>query len=306
MAVFASLRAIAFPPPPHPPPSGPLPDLPLEAAAGTPPPTPRNANHLYGEYSWPSLNMFALQSRLEGVVAEAEEDDRPKEVSEAEDSRPEELNDDHRYPSFSINQLVTTMQTLVSSSSLGNDLYNCPTPKLISLAHTLREDFEDIRREFLPATEEELRGYLEAKADYHHQVTVLHIDSGFCSEGCPLEEDCAFFEEGCPYRLGHECWGSRGCGHALLEGYGEDFWDGDGDGGVWFHDAECKEREEDVAGATGSSDCYHRREGYRTACWLEEEDTDAEDTEGERYDTCWGDWRESHGEDTRRYGGYWC
>lgn len=305
MAVFASVRAIAFPPPPHSPPSGPLPDLPLEAAADTPPPTPRNANHLYGEYSWPSLDMFELQSRLEDVVAEAEEDDSPNDVSETEDNRPGELDDDHNCVSFSINQLVTTMQTLVSSSPLGNDLYNCPTPKLISLAHTLRKDFENIRPEYLPANEEELIDYLAAKADYHHQVTMLQIDSGFCFQGCPLEEDCAFFEEGCPYRLRHECCGSRGCGVVPLEEYGEDFWDGDGNGETWFDDTECNEREEDVAGAASFSECYDHPEGYQTTCWHEEE-PDVEDLEGEQYGTYWGDGRESHGEDTRRYGGYWC
>ncbi|KAL8905997.1 MAG: hypothetical protein Q9207_002282 [Kuettlingeria erythrocarpa] len=303
MAVFASLRAIAFPPPAHPPPSGPLPDLPLEAAAGTPPPTPRNANHLYGEYSWPSLDMFGLQSRLEDIVAEAEGDGSPEEVSEAEDSGLEELDDDHHYPSISINQLVTAMQTLVSSSPLGNDLYNCPTPKLISLAHTLRKDFNSIRREYLPANEEELMEYLAAKADYHHQVTMLDIDSGFCFEGCPLQEDCAFFDEGCPYRLRHECWGSHGCGIVFMEGYGEDICDGDGDGEAWFDDLECQE---DVAGNVGSAACYHHGEGYPTTCWLEEEEAIAEDTGGERYGICWDERRESHGEDTRRYGGCWC
>lgn len=240
-AVFASLRATAFPPPPHPPPSGPLPELPLEATAGTPPSTPRNASHLFGEYSWPSLDTVGLHSRLEDVVAEAQ-DNSPKKV-------------DH-HDLFSINQLVTIMQTIASDSPFGNDLYNAPTPKLISLAKTLQKDFEQIRPEYLPANEEELKDCLEAKADYHHQLTMLHIDSGFLYESCPLQEDCAFFEEGCPYRLGHECWGSIDCEHKLLEEDEEDAEEyGDGDRVDEEAPRFDPEWEED-AGADGSSDYY--------------------------------------------------
>ncbi|KAL8930826.1 MAG: hypothetical protein Q9208_000367 [Pyrenodesmia sp. 3 TL-2023] len=255
MAVFASLRATAFPPPPHPPPSGPLPELPPGATAGTPPTTPRNASNLYGEYSWPSLDTVGLQSQLEDVVAGAE-DNSPKKV------------DDH-HGIFSINQLATAMQTIVSELPLAHDLYGVPTPKLISLAHKLRQDFEQIRPEYLPATEEELKDYLDAKADYHHQVTMLHIDSGFCYEGCPLQEDCAFFDDGCPYRLGHECWGSRGCEHTsrttLLDGdYQEDYRNGDRyDEEAPRFDPEWEESDQD-AGAAGSSDYYE--EWYHHTC----------------------------------------
>ncbi|KAL8751944.1 MAG: hypothetical protein Q9184_005894 [Pyrenodesmia sp. 2 TL-2023] len=272
MAVFASLRAIAFPPPPHPPPPGPLPELPPGATAGTPPSTPlpelpfgatppftpRNASHLFGEYSWPSLDTVELQSRLEDVVAEAE-DNSPKEVDNPHDVL------------FSINQLVTAMHTIVSESPLTSDLYSPPAPKMISLAKKLRKDFERIRPEYLPANEEELKDHLEAKADYHHQVTMLHIDSGFCFEGCPLDEDCAFFEEGCPYRLGHECWGSLSCEHTLLEE--------EEDAGYYYCDQddeeaprfapEWEESDED-AGAAGSSDYY--QEWYHNICheWAQE------------------------------------
>ncbi|KAL8732630.1 MAG: hypothetical protein Q9166_002605 [cf. Caloplaca sp. 2 TL-2023] len=54
-----------------PPPSAPLPALPLEATvAQAPPSTPRNASHLYGEFSWPSLNIAALIERLEDLAEE--------------------------------------------------------------------------------------------------------------------------------------------------------------------------------------------------------------------------------------------
>ncbi|KAL8717681.1 MAG: hypothetical protein Q9181_008292 [Wetmoreana brouardii] len=55
-------------PPMAPPPLTPLPELPLEAKAPTPPPTPRNASHLYGEYSWPSLDVATLTEKLEDVL----------------------------------------------------------------------------------------------------------------------------------------------------------------------------------------------------------------------------------------------
>ncbi|KAL8828981.1 MAG: hypothetical protein Q9170_006360 [Blastenia crenularia] len=57
-----------LPPPRLPPPSSPLPDLPLQAKAPAPPSTPRNASDLYGEFSWPSLDVAALVSRLEDVA----------------------------------------------------------------------------------------------------------------------------------------------------------------------------------------------------------------------------------------------
>ncbi|CAO1598238.1 hypothetical protein XANCAGTX0491_002008 [Xanthoria calcicola] len=56
---------------PSPPPTAPLPALPLEA----PPATPRNASHLYGEFSWPSLDICTLLEKLEDVVAEEEDED---------------------------------------------------------------------------------------------------------------------------------------------------------------------------------------------------------------------------------------
>lgn len=59
-----------------PPPTGPLPALPLEATAQAPPPTPRNASHLYDEFSWPSLDVATLASKLEDVT-ESEEEELP-------------------------------------------------------------------------------------------------------------------------------------------------------------------------------------------------------------------------------------
>ncbi|KAI4181856.1 MAG: hypothetical protein L6R41_006367 [Letrouitia leprolyta] len=55
-------------PPMSPPPTAPLPALPLQATAPAPPPTPRNASQLYGEFSWPSLDVATLLSRLEDVA----------------------------------------------------------------------------------------------------------------------------------------------------------------------------------------------------------------------------------------------
>ncbi|KAI4244963.1 MAG: hypothetical protein L6R42_010316 [Xanthoria sp. 1 TBL-2021] len=54
---------------PFPPPTNPLPSPPLQA----PPATPRNASHLYGEFSWPSLDISTLLEKLEDVVAEEEQ-----------------------------------------------------------------------------------------------------------------------------------------------------------------------------------------------------------------------------------------
>ncbi|KAI4280771.1 MAG: hypothetical protein L6R38_004197 [Xanthoria sp. 2 TBL-2021] len=54
---------------PFPPPTAPLPSPPLQA----PPATPRNASHLYGEFSWPSLDISTLLEKLEDVVAEEEQ-----------------------------------------------------------------------------------------------------------------------------------------------------------------------------------------------------------------------------------------
>ncbi|KAL8679159.1 MAG: hypothetical protein Q9186_004550 [Xanthomendoza sp. 1 TL-2023] len=55
---------------PPPPPAVPLPSLPLEAKAQTPASTPRNASHLYGEFSWPSLDIATLMERLEDLAEE--------------------------------------------------------------------------------------------------------------------------------------------------------------------------------------------------------------------------------------------
>ncbi|KAL8933802.1 MAG: hypothetical protein Q9211_005576 [Gyalolechia sp. 1 TL-2023] len=54
------------------PPTVPLPALPLQATAQAPPPTPRNAGQLYGEFSWPSLNITMLVSRLEEIAERTE------------------------------------------------------------------------------------------------------------------------------------------------------------------------------------------------------------------------------------------
>lgn len=66
---------------PFPPPTAPLPALPLQA----PPATPRNASHLYGEFSWPSLDICTLLEKLEDVVAEEEQQEEQQEEEEQED-----------------------------------------------------------------------------------------------------------------------------------------------------------------------------------------------------------------------------
>ncbi|KAI4235464.1 MAG: hypothetical protein LQ349_003154 [Xanthoria aureola] len=71
---------------PSPPPTAPLPALPLEA----PPATPRNASHLYGEFSWPSLDICTLLEKLEDVVAEKDEEE---EGEEEEQYLPSDNND---------------------------------------------------------------------------------------------------------------------------------------------------------------------------------------------------------------------
>lgn len=58
----------------HPAPSATLRELPLEAKAQAPPPTPRNASHLYGEFAWPSLDVASLIDKLEDI-ADADHDD---------------------------------------------------------------------------------------------------------------------------------------------------------------------------------------------------------------------------------------
>lgn len=55
-------------PPISPAPRAPLPALPLQAKAPAPPPTPRNAGQLYGEFSWPSLDVATLVERLEDLA----------------------------------------------------------------------------------------------------------------------------------------------------------------------------------------------------------------------------------------------
>ncbi|KAL9034063.1 MAG: hypothetical protein Q9180_005611 [Flavoplaca navasiana] len=58
---------------PYSPPTTSLPSLPLEA----PPATPRDASHLYGQFSWPSLDICTLLSKLEDLaVAEEQNQDR--------------------------------------------------------------------------------------------------------------------------------------------------------------------------------------------------------------------------------------
>ncbi|KAL8703875.1 MAG: hypothetical protein Q9201_002964 [Fulgogasparrea decipioides] len=57
------------------PPLTPLPELPLEAKAPTPAPTPRNASHLFGEYSWPSLDVATLTEKLEDVLETCQDHD---------------------------------------------------------------------------------------------------------------------------------------------------------------------------------------------------------------------------------------
>ncbi|KAL8644044.1 MAG: hypothetical protein Q9226_007964 [Calogaya cf. arnoldii] len=54
---------------PFPPPTSRLPSPPLQA----PPATPRNASHLYGEFSWPSLDISTLLEKLEDVALAEEE-----------------------------------------------------------------------------------------------------------------------------------------------------------------------------------------------------------------------------------------
>ncbi|KAL8838605.1 MAG: hypothetical protein Q9176_005002 [Flavoplaca citrina] len=49
---------------PYSPPTTSLPSLPLEA----PPATPRNASNLYGQFSWPSLDICTLFSKLEDLA----------------------------------------------------------------------------------------------------------------------------------------------------------------------------------------------------------------------------------------------
>ncbi|KAL9599671.1 MAG: hypothetical protein Q9219_003659 [cf. Caloplaca sp. 3 TL-2023] len=49
-------------------PTAPLPALPLEAKAPAPPSSPHHASQLYGEFSWPSLNVANLTSKLEDVA----------------------------------------------------------------------------------------------------------------------------------------------------------------------------------------------------------------------------------------------
>ncbi|KAL8858003.1 MAG: hypothetical protein Q9178_005464 [Gyalolechia marmorata] len=60
-----------FASPPFPSPTAPLPALPLQA----PPPTPRNCSHLYGEFSWPSLDIATLLDKLEDVAEEEQQQD---------------------------------------------------------------------------------------------------------------------------------------------------------------------------------------------------------------------------------------
>ncbi|KAL8878229.1 MAG: hypothetical protein Q9192_008495 [Flavoplaca navasiana] len=61
---------------PYSPPTTSLPSLPLEA----PPATPRNASNLYGQFSWPSLDICTLFSKLEDlVVAEEQNQHSPAE-----------------------------------------------------------------------------------------------------------------------------------------------------------------------------------------------------------------------------------
>ncbi|KAL8766937.1 MAG: hypothetical protein Q9209_006418 [Squamulea sp. 1 TL-2023] len=69
------LRATA---PSFPPPSTPLPSLPPQ----TPPSTPRNASHLYGEFSWPSLDLATLLDRLEDVAEGEQQQDHFVDFSE--------------------------------------------------------------------------------------------------------------------------------------------------------------------------------------------------------------------------------
>ncbi len=59
--------------PPFPSPTAPLPALPLQA----PPPTPRNCSHLYGEFSWPSLDIATLLDKLEDVAEEQQQQQDP-------------------------------------------------------------------------------------------------------------------------------------------------------------------------------------------------------------------------------------
>ena len=60
-----------FASPPFLSPTAPLPALLLQA----PPPTPRNCSHLYGEFSWPSLDITTLLDKLEDVAEEQQQQD---------------------------------------------------------------------------------------------------------------------------------------------------------------------------------------------------------------------------------------
>ncbi|KAL8712909.1 MAG: hypothetical protein Q9225_006856 [Loekoesia sp. 1 TL-2023] len=73
---FPSPKLDSHLPPTLPPPTAPLPALPLEATAQAPPSTPCNASHLYGEFSWPSLDVATLVLKLEDI-AECKEDELP-------------------------------------------------------------------------------------------------------------------------------------------------------------------------------------------------------------------------------------
>ncbi|KAL8708306.1 MAG: hypothetical protein Q9220_006781 [cf. Caloplaca sp. 1 TL-2023] len=66
MPSLLHLSAALSPPSPHP-------------AVTPPPPTPRNCSHLYGEFSWPSLDLASLTEKLEDV---AEEEARDIEILE--------------------------------------------------------------------------------------------------------------------------------------------------------------------------------------------------------------------------------
>ncbi|KAL8825951.1 MAG: hypothetical protein Q9170_007595 [Blastenia crenularia] len=145
LAMFASLCAIAYFPS-SPPPSAPLPELPLEATAGTTTTTPRNENDLYAEFSRPGLGIAELISQLE-------------DLAEAEENMMTTL--------FQPAKVISLMETIASESSIGYDMYSTPRPKLFYLVGKLQDRFDRTKPEWLPGNEEELKEHLEAIADYH-------------------------------------------------------------------------------------------------------------------------------------------
>lgn len=189
MTFFASLRATAYPPPTHPPPSGPLPSLPLQAKAPTPPPTPRNANHLYGEFSSPSLDVAGLAERLEDI-AEAEHGP----------SKPDDL------PTLNAKSLASTMKAVAGNSDIGRDLFGSPTLDVAALASKLQKYAQsrgfDAELYGSTAEEDALNEHLAEMADLHH--TIYRLNGPGLGPGCPLSS--CIFEDACPYYKGQVCW----------------------------------------------------------------------------------------------------